>query len=222
MVVDPAPVSFARWREVAFSNYTLLRALEYERLRGTVLRGRTLDVGGGSQFTYLNLFKVDGVVETINISSKVGATWLADLNELLPFEDASFDNVISLNTLEHIREDIQLLGEMVRILKPGGTMIFTVPFLYRVHGSPHDYHRHTSQWWGAALESLGIPAENFRIEPLVWGLLSSGLAQFAWFRAGLFGGTLKKIVLLAEFLSKDADDRSNYALGYHVSINKRA
>lgn len=220
MIVEPASMSFMRWRELAFSGYTLLRSLEYERLRGAVLSGRTLDIGGGSRFTYLDLFKVEGEVETINISDKVGATWLADLNQPLKFESGSFDTVISLNTLEHIREDQQLLGEMVRVLKPGGRMIFTVPFLYRVHGSPHDYHRHTSQWWQAALESLGLEDDSFSIEPLVWGRLSAGLAQFPWFRAGIFGGTLKKIVLLAELVAKQAANRGEYALGYHVTARK--
>lgn len=222
MVVDPMPASFARWREVAFSDYTLLRALEYERLRGTALRGRTLDVGGGSQFEYLKLFQIEGAVEAINISDKVGARWLADLNQPLPFADASFDNIVSLNTLEHIREDVQLLREMLRVLKPGGKVIFTVPFLYRMHGSPHDYHRHTSQWWQAALESFGIAGADCRIEPLVWGSLSSGLAQSPWFRAGLIGGTLKKIVLLAETLLKPPHNLAEFALGYHVTIDKRA
>jgi SAM-dependent methyltransferase len=200
--------------------------MEYERLRGTVLRGRTLDVGGGSQFTYTGLFRIEGAVESINISRSVGATWIADLNEPLSFADNEFDNVISLNTLEHVREDLALLREMVRVLRPGGSLILTVPFLYRMHGTPHDYHRHTEQWWSHVLGTLGFTSQDSAIEPLVWGPLSSALAQLPWFRAGLFGGTLKKLVLLAEVPLEGYVRRklklTELALAYLISASKPA
>ncbi len=49
------------------------------------------------------------------------------------FEDKYFDTIVCINVLEHIKADNQALGNMFRLLKPGGTLILLVPihqFLY--------------------------------------------------------------------------------------------
>jgi len=45
----------------------------------------------------------------------------------LPFADASFDRVITSEVLEHIQDDVAAVGELLRVLKPGGTIAATVP-----------------------------------------------------------------------------------------------
>jgi SAM-dependent methyltransferase len=45
----------------------------------------------------------------------------------LPFDDASFDVVITSEVLEHIQDDVAAIAEMVRVLKPGGRFAATVP-----------------------------------------------------------------------------------------------
>jgi SAM-dependent methyltransferase len=50
----------------------------------------------------------------------------ADATEL-PFADGTFDVVITSEVLEHIQDDVAAIGEMVRVLKPGGTFAATVP-----------------------------------------------------------------------------------------------
>jgi len=45
----------------------------------------------------------------------------------LPFADDSFDRVITSEVLEHIQSDTQAIGELVRVLKPGGAFAATVP-----------------------------------------------------------------------------------------------
>lgn len=45
----------------------------------------------------------------------------------LPFPDATFDRVIAAETLEHIRPDTRAIGEIARVLKPGGVVAVTVP-----------------------------------------------------------------------------------------------
>jgi len=44
----------------------------------------------------------------------------ADLNEALPFDDASFDVVVSNQVLEHLPDTDVFVSEVVRILRPGG------------------------------------------------------------------------------------------------------
>ena len=45
----------------------------------------------------------------------------------LPFADASFDRVITSEVLEHIQDDVTAVSELLRVLRPGGTIAATVP-----------------------------------------------------------------------------------------------
>jgi SAM-dependent methyltransferase len=45
----------------------------------------------------------------------------------LPFADAAFDRVIASEVLEHVIDDAHALGELARVLRPGGVLAVTVP-----------------------------------------------------------------------------------------------
>lgn len=47
----------------------------------------------------------------------------------LTFPDNSFDYILSFDVMEHVSDDIAALKEVYRCLKPGGTFLFTAPFL---------------------------------------------------------------------------------------------
>lgn len=48
----------------------------------------------------------------------------------LPFASGRFDRVICTETLEHVRDDAALIGEMVRVLRLGGLLAVSVPDFY--------------------------------------------------------------------------------------------
>ena len=50
-----------------------------------------------------------------------------DLNDRLPFADASFDAVLSIEGIEHLEDRYGYLRELHRVLKPHGTLILTTP-----------------------------------------------------------------------------------------------
>lgn len=52
----------------------------------------------------------------------------ADLRHL-PFPNQSFDFVFASHVLEHVQEDRQALGEIGRVLRPGGIAVVPVPIL---------------------------------------------------------------------------------------------
>jgi SAM-dependent methyltransferase len=57
--------------------------------------------------------------------------------ERLPFEDDSFDVVLSHEVWEHVSDDCAAAGEAVRVLRPGGRLVVFVPnrwWLFETHG----------------------------------------------------------------------------------------
>jgi SAM-dependent methyltransferase len=68
---------------------------------------------------------------------------LTDINRRLPFRDGSADVTYLSNVLEHLWNPQQTLGECFRVLKPGGRLVLSVPFVLKVHQAPHDFFRYT-------------------------------------------------------------------------------
>lgn len=71
--------------------------------------------------------------------------------ENLPFDDASFDIVLSDNVVDHARDPRRIIEEVVRVLKPGGLFYFTV----HVH---HPIYHLSSLAYGL-WRQLGLPGE---------------------------------------------------------------
>jgi len=100
---------------------------------------RVLDVGcryGALTRHYLAGNEVVGVdvdSDALARAAELGIeTVWADADADLPFEDASFDVVVLGEVLEHIRLPQLLLREARRTLRPGGTLVGSVPNAYRL------------------------------------------------------------------------------------------
>ncbi|MFM9882703.1 MAG: class I SAM-dependent methyltransferase [Burkholderiales bacterium] len=82
----------------------------------------------------------------------------------IPVQDASFDAVLCTEMLEHHPEPIKVVGELARILAPGGTLILTAPLGSGIHQEPyHFYGGYTPYWYqrflaGANFESIRVVA----------------------------------------------------------------
>lgn len=59
------------------------------------------------------------------------------------FKELQFDTVIMAETLEHIHSPHLALENVHRILKNGGRLILTTPFIFPIHDAPYDYYRYT-------------------------------------------------------------------------------
>jgi SAM-dependent methyltransferase len=66
------------------------------------------------------------------------------IGERLPFKSNVFDAVFSLAVLEHVKNPFECAQEIIRVLKPGGTLYAVVPFLQPFHGYPDHYYNMTS------------------------------------------------------------------------------
>lgn len=72
----------------------------------------------------LNLEVSKEILSSLSLSPDIIS---ADQAESLHFEDNSFDIVYSSNVLEHVRDPKKVFEESIRVLKPGGYMVFVIP-----------------------------------------------------------------------------------------------
>lgn len=79
---------------------------------------------------------------------------VAAIGEYLPFGDAVFDIVLSDNVIDHATRPLDIIDELIRVLKPGGVLYFTV----NVH---HPFYALASQAHGI-WNALGL---KFEISP---------------------------------------------------------
>lgn len=173
--------SFTRYHRLFWNakGKSILRCLEYERLARLGLTGRVLDFGGGSKSSYFSDIVSWGdidqgyVYESANIDPKIEPTFLVDEGGKVPVEAHRYDAVISLNTFEHVYDLASIFAEIRRILKPGGRMIFIVPFIFQVHGHPDDYLRGTPSFWVKFLKAQVFG--QVEIEIMNWGPFSTAL-----------------------------------------------
>lgn len=97
---------------------------------------------------------------------------LANVDEPLPFEDASFDAVVAGELLEHLQFPDALVAEIARVLRPGGVLAGSVPNAFRLQGrlrfllgrAPEDDPTHLQMFSPAAMRELLSDFENVRLD----------------------------------------------------------
>lgn len=114
----------------------------------------------------------------------------------MPFESGSADTALLMEVLEHCAEPAPLLTETRRVLKPGGLVYFTVPFIFPLHLMPDDYHRYTPASLERLLSCAGF--SDIVIRPL--GGWDAALAQMLGLWAALRPMTPGKRRLAAFFV----------------------
>jgi SAM-dependent methyltransferase len=147
------------------------RAIE---LRIATARGLAIDVGGGREAAHDRAWHPSVHRIRLDLSALHGPDLRADASAL-PMEDESVDVVLMVQVLEHLSDPERACHEAWRVLKPEGLFVGSVPFVYPVHGDPHDYYRFSEDGLRHILRSFEI----VDIEPLgsalsgAWLLLAS-------------------------------------------------
>lgn len=86
--------------------------------------------------------KIREDVINVDIFSFPGVKVVADIGAL-PFSDNYADAVICEASLEHFKNPEKAVKEMYRVLKRGGLIYISTPFIVGFHASPDDYYRWT-------------------------------------------------------------------------------
>jgi len=136
-------------------------------LIGSCRDGLVLDCGAGKRPVYYPNIVNFEIVD-------YDTTDVLGVGEVLPFKDNSFDGVLSLSVLEHVRDPFACAAEIARVLKPGGRLICCVPFLQPLHGYPHHYYNMTGQGLRALFERRLtidqhlVPRSTWPVFSLTW------------------------------------------------------
>lgn len=127
--------------------------------KASALNGKLLDFGCGSK-PYRSLFNVDEYIgvdyeneghphdnEQIDVYYD---------GKSLPFTDQYFDSILCSEVFEHVFNLEAILKELNRVLKSGGNILITCPFVWNEHEVPYDYARYTQHALKAILEKGGF------------------------------------------------------------------
>ena len=108
----------------------------WSREDGRGKRALDLSCGGGDTARMLAACGFEVVATEYGLlkpmSSGIYAVGGVDLNQCLPFRDASFDAVNLVEVIEHIENQAQLIREISRVLKPKGAILISTPNVLNV------------------------------------------------------------------------------------------
>jgi SAM-dependent methyltransferase len=76
--------------------------------------------------------------------------------DALPVSEKSFDAILCTEVLEHVSHPQKVLTEFHRVLKQGGQLFVTTPFLFPLHEEPYDFYRYTPYALKQLLQETGF------------------------------------------------------------------
>ena len=85
----------------------------------------------------------------------------------LPFADATFDWAFALDILEHLDEDGRAAGELLRVLRPSGHLLITVPAFPALWGTQDDVSHHRRRYTRQSLLAL-VRGAGFEVERVTY------------------------------------------------------
>ena len=134
------------------------------RRHASEMHGAVLDFGCGSK-PYRSLFSAADryVGVDVEVSGHNHRTSAIDVfydGKTLPFEVATFDHVVALEVFEHVFNLIEILAELRRVVKPGGSLLISIPFAWPEHEQPYDFARYTSFGIVHVLEQAGFDIQS--------------------------------------------------------------
>jgi len=102
-------------------------------------RGRLLEAGGGTGRISAKLGPLVGEAILCDLSqpmlkqalTKGNISAVMGYSEQLPFPDGAFARVLVVDALHHFGHQVKAIGELLRVLKPGGRLVIEEPDINR-------------------------------------------------------------------------------------------
>lgn len=195
------------------------------------VRGRLLDVGCGLR-QYEELVS-DRVTQYVGmdwpvIAGRARADVIGDALRI-PIRFATVDTVLATELMEHLADPIGFLTEAARVLRTGGVLVLSVPFMEPLHEEPRDYYRFTPYGLRRLLEEQGFVVQHIWSKGGWWSVVLGSFVSQSLYdlanpadaqgarRDGILAALVLPLCALAQS-SAYALDRlfrtSRYTLGY--------
>jgi SAM-dependent methyltransferase len=130
-----------------YVRYSILNAMKEVLPK---LNGKVLDLGCGEKpYRYLienNIYKECQYLGIDILNPLYQSQTYPDLfwdGHNIPLANETVNHIIATEVFEHVPDLLPVLSETYRVLKPGGLIFFTVPFLWPIHDAPNDEYRYT-------------------------------------------------------------------------------
>jgi SAM-dependent methyltransferase len=144
--VEPFSASFGFERGTPVDRFYLHRFLESNQ---SVITGRVLEVQAPS-YTKRYGHDVD-VSHTVDINPRFGATYTCDLADAPAIPSDSYDCLLAPQTLAHVADLNGVLRTMLRVVRPGGSVLASAPVLLPLISDGDDNWRLSPSGWQLTL-----------------------------------------------------------------------
>jgi SAM-dependent methyltransferase len=158
-------------------------AKELKRVFPAYLSGRLIDIGCGDKplaglaAPYVSCHV--GVDHAATKHLKNNIDIFAHCYDI-PVDDASFDCALCTAVLEHLEEPGRAIAECSRILKRGGVLICTAPFIWNLHEEPQDFFRFSKYGLAYLFETNGFRILEIKALSGFWVTASIAFTHYLW------------------------------------------
>lgn len=185
------------------------------REHGPLLKGTTIELGGEKKYFHQIYFP--NVSEYIYSNIDRDYDLFLDITNMSALENESIDNFVCISVFEHLKEYNKGFKEIYRVLRPGGYILFTMPFLYPYHDK--------IDYWRFTRDGLSVLFDDFEVINIIqFGGLFSTLSDFLQRPKGNINKrymVYKTVGIFIAILGHFLDTQDNYPLGYGIFATKK-